>query len=335
MANWKNPLIATLVALATTVTYAQTSEIKAKLRTMKPADFPSRPIEFNVGFPAGGGMDITARRVAQKFQEYSGETMIVNNRPGAGGMIFSRWIIGQASPDGYALGLSASSIIGDSLLRSENKWSWRDADGLAFVNYEPLLWVVSTSGRFSSKHTLPEILAEAKSSDLKVGTVAGTFLENLAEQVERKTSVPVLKVPFNGGKPSLNALMGDQIDVSTNFLVEISGLGDKLKPIAVAGNRQLPSLPGVPTFNQLFQTDDMTWVVLRYVIAPKNIPAERRNWLIAVFNAVMQDPLLNADLQKLGGNQDSTIDTPAKVTAELERLEKSERAFYLQTGRMK
>ena len=85
----------------------------------------------------------------------------------------------------------------------------------------------------------------------------------------------------------------------------------------------------------MLNTDDVNWVMWRYVIAPKGIPAARRAWLVAAFTEVMKDPQLNSDLEKLGGIQDPSLDTPAKVTAELERLARSERAFYVQTGRLK
>ena len=336
MRQVKQFFVATLLGLAVAAACAQTPEVKARLKAMKPADFPTRPIELSVGFAAGGGMDVVARMVTQKFQEYTGENIVINNRVGAGGLVFHRWMLTQAPTDGYAVGVGNNIIIGDSLLRSENKWSYRDADNLAFINYEPVLWFSSSTGRFKNQ-PLGEIIKAAKKEqgDVKVGTVAATLLEMLAEQVEQKASVNLIKVPFNGGKPSIAALMGDHIDVSFGFLGEVKGLGDKVKPIAVASQNPIAALPGVPTFNSVLNTDDVNWVMWRYVIAPKGIPAARRAWLVAAFTEVMKDPQLNSDLEKLGGIQDPSLDTPVKVTAELERLARSERTFYVQTGRLK
>ena len=336
MRQVKQFLVATLLGLAAAAACAQSPEVKARLKAMKPADYPTRPIELSVGFAAGGGMDVVARLVAHKFQEYTGENIVINNRTGAGGLVFHRWVVTQAPADGYAVGVGNNIIIGDSLLRAENKWSYRDADNLAFINYEPVLWFTSSTGRFKNQ-PLAEIVKAAKKDQggVKVGTVAATLLEMLAEQVEQKASVSLNKVPFNGGKPSIAALMGDHIDISFGFLGEVKGLGDKVRPIAVASQKPVAAVPGVPTFNSVFNTDDINWVMWRYVVAPKGIPADRRAWLVASFNEVMKDPQLLAELEKQGGIQDAGLDTPAKVTAELERLARAERTFYVQTGRLK
>lgn len=327
---------AVVLTLAAAATWAQSPEVKAKLRAMKPADFPNRAIELSLGHPAGGGIDVTARLVAQKFQEYSGEPMVINNRVGAGGMVFHRWVATQAPADGYSIGVASNLIIGDTLLRADNKWSYRDVDNLAFINYEPVVWLASTSGKFRNQ-SLADILkaAKADSGSVRVGTVATSFFEMLAEQVEQKHGLTFTKVPYNGGPPSLAALMGDHIDISFGFLGEFQGLGDKVRPIAVASNRPVSYLPGVPTFNSVLGTDDVNWIIWRFVVAPKGVPANRKAWLVAVFNEVMKDPQLLDELQKRGGTMDANLDTPAKVTAELERLAQGERKFYLQTGRLK
>ena len=336
MRQAKQYVLAALLGLAAVGAGAQTVEAKARLKALKPADYPTRAIEFNVGFGAGGGMDVVARMVAQKFQDYTGETMIVNNRTGAGGLVFHRWITTQAPANGYAIGLGNNMIIGDSLLRAENKWSYKDTDALAFINYEPVIWFTSSTGRFKNQ-PLGDIMKAAKQDPggVKVGTIAATLIEMLAEQVEGKASVKLNQIPFNGGKPSVSALMGNHIDVSFGFLGEVAGMGDKLKPIAVSSLREVPALPGVPTFNEVLHTDDIQWLMWRYVVAPKGIPADRKAWLVAAFNELMKDPALIAELTRLGGIQDPGLDTPAKVTAELEHLATAERKFYVQTGRLK
>jgi tripartite-type tricarboxylate transporter receptor subunit TctC len=336
MRPFKQIIVATLLGLATAAALAQSAEVKARLKALKPADYPTRPIELSLGFGAGGGMDVVARAVAQKFQEYTGETVVVNNRTGAGGLVFHRWLVSQAPADGYAIGLGNNIIIGDALLRSEGKWSYKDADSIAFVNYEPVIWFTSSTGRFRGQ-PLGEIMKAAQKDrgGVKVGTISATLLEMLAEQVEHKASVSLNKIPFNGGKPSIAALMGDHIDISFGFLGEVKGLGDKVRPIAVASQHPAPTLPGVPTFNSVLKADDVNWIMWRYIAAPRGIPADRKAWLVAAFNEVMKDPKLIAELEQQGGIQDPSLDTPAKVSAELDRLAKAERAFYVQTGRMK
>ena len=323
-------------ALAVSGTAAQTAEAKARLKSLKPSDYPAKSIELGVGFAAGGAMDLVARQLAQKFQDYTGDNMVVQNRPGAGGLVFNRWLLTQASTDGYAIGLGNNMIIGDSLLRADNKWSYHDLDSLAFVSYEPVLWFTSSSGRFKNQ-PLSEIIKFAKKekAEVRVGTIAATLIETLTEQVEQKAGLSFNQIPFNGGKPSIAALMGDHIDISFGFMGEVRGMGDKVKTVAVASQKPIATLPGVPTFNAVFNADDMNWVIWRYIVAPKGMAPARRAWLIAVFNEMMKDPQLNSDLEKNGGIQDTSIDTPAKVSAELDKLAAAERKFYVQTGRLK
>jgi tripartite-type tricarboxylate transporter receptor subunit TctC len=329
-------IVTALVSLAASGAMAQSAETKARLKALKPADYPNHPIELSVGYAAGGGMDIVARMVAKKFEDYTGETLVINNRAGAGGLVFHRWILTQAPADGYSIGVANNIIIGDTLLRAENKWSYKDAENLAFINFEPVLWFSSSTGRFKDR-PLSEIIKAAKKEpgSVSVATTSATLLEMLAEQVEQKASVNLNKIPFNSGKASITALMGDHIDISFGFLGEIKGLGDKVKPIGVASQKPIAALPSVPTFNNALKTEDVNWVMWRYVMAPKGLPNDRKTWLVTAFSEVMKDAQLNAELEKLGGIQDPNLDSPAKVTAELERLAGAERTFYVQTGRLK
>ena len=134
---------ALLCVLAVSGAAAQTAEAKARLRSLKPADYPAKTIELGVGFAAGGAMDLVARQLAQKFQDYTGHNMVVQNRPGAGGLVFNRWLLTQASTDGYAIGLGNNMIIGDSLLRADNKWSYHD-NGLTTTS---TAWPLSVTSR--------------------------------------------------------------------------------------------------------------------------------------------------------------------------------------------
>lgn len=327
---------ATALGLFALNAVAQTSEAKARIKAIKPADYPNRPIEMSLGYSAGGGMDIVARLVAKKFQDYTGESIVINNRAGAGGLVFHRWLLTQAPADGYSVGVANNIIIGDSLLRAEGKWSYRDAENIAFINFEPVLWFSSTTGRFKDQ-PLSEIIKVAKTDPggVKVATTAATLLEMLAEQVEQKAAVSLTKVPYNSGKAAITAMMGDHIDISFGFLGEVKGLGDKVKPIGIASQRPLAALPSVPTFNMVLKSEDVNWMIWRYVLAPKGIPNDRKAWLVAAFTEVMKDSQLNAELEKIGGIPDVGLDSPSKVTSELERLASSERNFYMQTGRLK
>ena len=92
--------LALLSALLVTPAAAQTGDAKAELARLKPSDFPSAPIEYTVVYPAGGGMDVTARLLAKYVEKWSDHRIIVNNRTGGAGMVGHAYLATQAKPDG-------------------------------------------------------------------------------------------------------------------------------------------------------------------------------------------------------------------------------------------
>ncbi|MGZ3360954.1 MAG: hypothetical protein ACXU84_16635, partial [Xanthobacteraceae bacterium] len=93
--------LALLSALLATPAAAQSGDPKAELAKLKPKDFPTGPIEYTVVYPAGGGMDVTARLLAKYVEKWSGDKIVVNNRTGGAGMVGHAYLATQAKPDGY------------------------------------------------------------------------------------------------------------------------------------------------------------------------------------------------------------------------------------------
>jgi tripartite-type tricarboxylate transporter receptor subunit TctC len=316
---------------------AQSTEAKAALAQLKPRDYPTKPIEISVGAAAGGGMDITARIIAKKLEEYTDARFIVVNKPGAGGMIHNAWLATQAPKEGYQIGLITNTIVGHSYLNAAGKWSYRDVENLAYVNQEPIVWLTSATGKYASL-PLEKILEKArdKSDPVKIGVMTGTMYEMIAEQVERAAKVEFVKAPFAGGSPSLVALMGNHIDISFGFISEFAPLGEKVRPIAVASDKPAANLPGVPTFNQSLRGGHIEWILWRYLVAPKGIAPDRKTWLLRAIQEVLNDQQLIADLTKRGANMDrKELNTPEATTRELERIAEAERRFYIESGRLK
>ncbi len=112
-------------------------DVQAKLKTMKPRDFPVQPIEFVVVYPAGGGMDIVARVLAKHVERLSGQRVIVLNKTGGAGFIGHTYLCAQAKNDGYTVGIVSSLLLHDELLRAKGKWSYADFEPLAFINEDP------------------------------------------------------------------------------------------------------------------------------------------------------------------------------------------------------
>src|SRR5450759_4575364 len=145
MKNWKT-WIGLLSFIAAGAAFAQSeADIKAGIAKLKPKDFPTEPIEYTVVYPAGGGMDQTARVLAKYAEKWSGDKIIVNNRTGGAGMVGHSFLATQAKNDGYTVGVLASMAHTDALLRAQGKWSMSDLDPIVFINNDSLHWLVSTA----------------------------------------------------------------------------------------------------------------------------------------------------------------------------------------------
>ena len=208
-------LLASLLAALSFGAFAQTDPALAKL---KPKGFPDQPIEYTVVYPAGGGMDLTARILAKFVEKASGDKVLVNNRVGGAGMVGHAYLATQAKPDGYTVGILASNFWGDAILRAPGKWSLADVESIAYINSDALTWVAATEGPFKGK-TAKEIIQAAKDKrgTVRAAVVPGTMWEYLLDQVEAQTGAKFLRVPFQGGKPGIVALIGGNVDVAQGF----------------------------------------------------------------------------------------------------------------------
>ncbi len=304
---------------------------KARLAALKPKDFPTRPIELMVAFGAGGGMDVHTRLLTKYLAAYTDQNFLVINKTGAAGLIGHAHIASQAKPDGYTLGVLSSNFWADSVQRAEGKWSYKDIDPIAFFNAEPLGWVVLTSGPHGKKSLQDLVaLAKTKPGEISVAMSEGSPTSYLVLQVEQATGVKLNRVPFQGGKQAVTNLLGGHIDISYGYLGEYQALMQegRLRPLAFTASKRTTVLPDIPTFNELLSADNIVWDAFRFVAAPKGVPADRRAWLIAVLQAAIADPTLRTEVEARGGSIDPSLDTPAKLTEEIERRVNRERVYY-------
>ena len=312
-------------------------DIKRRVESVRPADFPRRPIEMMVPTPAGGGLDIAARLLTKSAEKFMEHAWAVNNRVGAGGFVGYTWLATQAPKDGSAVSIVSPTIFGDSFLRAQGKWTYQDIEPIAFLNYEPVTWVVSTDGRFKDA-SLKEIvtLARADPGKITVAVASQTAFEFLAEQIEDAGGAKFNKVPFQGGAPAVTSLLGNHIDISFGYLSEFRGYMEagKLRPIAVASQVRSPFLPDVPTVNEVLGSASIVRVSFRYVGAPKGMPAANRKYLSAGLEAALDDLALAAEYNKVGAIMDRRLNTPEAVNLEVEKLATLERDFFIKTGRI-
>ena len=218
------------------------------------SSYPNRPVRAILGLPPGGGIDLIARTVLTNLTEGFGVPFILDNRPGAGGIIATE-TVAKAQPDGYTLLVSSAPFtIAPFLYTSSIHYDVRkDFAPITLIATQRLLLAVNPSVK---ANTIPELIALAKSrpGELNIGIAdPGGGATLAAELFKIVTNTKMVSVPYNGAAPALIALMAN--DVQLNFGTPASMLpqlkSGKLKALATTGNERASYLPGIPTLTEL------------------------------------------------------------------------------------
>ena len=293
---------------------------------------------MTVVYPAGGGMDINARLVGKFFEKYTGEKTIVNNRTGGAGLVGHTFLATQAKNDGHTVGIVASLLFGDAMLRSQGKWSLSDFEPIAYLNGDGVLLVVNVDGPFRDR-SMKDILeqAKAKPNTIRITSVPGTLYEGMIDQLEQVSGARFLRVPFQGGAPGIVAMLGNNVDLAIAFYGEVRGQLEarKVVPLAVSTAERSPFAPSAPTLAEITGARDFVWTIARWAAVPKGTPADRKAWLAAGIAAAVRDPEMQEEFRKIGVVPNLRIATPEQTAAEVARLAEQERAYHVSTGRLK
>jgi tripartite-type tricarboxylate transporter receptor subunit TctC len=257
--------------------------------------FPSKPVRIVVPFGAGGVADLTARVVAQKLGEGLRQSVIVDNRPGAGGIVAGE-AVAKAAPDGHTLLLmSNGTAVSAGLFKALPFDAQKDFAPVATLGFFDLALISAANGRFQS---LPEMLAYARANPgkLNVATInIGSTQHLTAELLKTSAGVDFQVVPFNGSPAVLTALRGGQVDAAIEILGPMMGqiASKSVRPLAVMGARRAPGLPEVPTVREsgVSGFNVASWNALA---APANTPPE----VIAVLNREIGKALASPELRK-------------------------------------
>ena len=211
--------------------------------------FPTKPVRIVVPFGAGGVADLTARTVAQKLAESLGQPVLIDNRPGAGGVAAGD-TVAKAEPDGHTLLLmSNGTAVSAGLFKSLPFDSLRDFAPVSTLATFDIAIITAAESRF---RTLAELLvfARANPGKLNIGSINIGSTQNLVAELLKSTSGADLQiVPFNGTPAVVTALRGGQIDAAVEILGPVMGQvqGKALRVLAVTGARRSATLPDVPT----------------------------------------------------------------------------------------
>ena len=216
------------------------------------AAFPSKPLRLVVPFGPGGIADLTARTVAQRLGEALGQPVVVDNRPGAGGVLAAE-SVAKADPDGHTLLLmSNGNAVSAGLFKTLPYDTVKDFAPVAVLGTFDLVLVVAADSKFKS---LADLLAFAKANPdkLNLGTInIGSTQHLAAELFKSTTGAHLTVVPFNGTPAVVSAMRGGQIDAAIEILgpmlPQIQSNG--VRALAVTGEKRAAALPGVPTVKE-------------------------------------------------------------------------------------
>jgi len=214
--------------------------------------YPNKPMRMIVAFSAGGSLDLTARILAQKFSESSGQPMVVDNRVGAGGLTGTD-IVAKANPDGYTLLMSsASNAVHPALFPNGPHHFGRDFAPVSIASSNAYAVCVHPSLPATTVKDLVQ-LTKSRPKPLSFGSSGNGGLPHLsAELLKSMAGIDLMHIPYKGGAQALIDLMGGRIDIMVNsipLLLPQTKTG-KIKMIAVTTLKRAESAPDVPTISE-------------------------------------------------------------------------------------
>jgi tripartite-type tricarboxylate transporter receptor subunit TctC len=275
--------------------------LPAVSRLARAQAYPSRPIRWVVGFVPGGATDIIARLMGQWLSERLGQSVVIENRPGAGSNIATEVVV-NAPPDGYTLLLVGPTHAVNATLYPKLNYNFiRDIAPIASISREPLVMVVNPS---VPAKTVPEFIAYAKANPGKLNMASsgiGTSVHVGGELFKMMTSINMLHVPYRGAAPAITDLIGGRVQVMFATLpssIEYIKAGN-LRALAVTTASRTSALPDLPIVADVLPGYEASAVY--GVGAPRNTPVEIVDKLNKEINAGLVDPWMQARLADLGG----------------------------------
>ena len=265
-------------------------------------DYPTKPIKLIVPFPPAGGTDIMSRVVAQKLTEANKWTVVVDNRPGAGGNIGVD-AASKSPPDGYTIvmGQTSNLAINPTLYKDIPYDPMKDLVPVVLVGEGPIAIAVRND---SPMKTLADLVAEAKA---KPGAItmaspgSGTVAHLSGVRLMQAANVKFEHIPYKGASAAIPDLLGGNVDfyVSSVPSVQAQVAAGRMRILAVTSKRRSPIFPDVPTVSETYKGfDAVTWFG---ILAPAKTPAPVIAKLNAEINKALQDPNVRKSIEKEGG----------------------------------
>jgi tripartite-type tricarboxylate transporter receptor subunit TctC len=263
-------------------------------------DYPTRPVQMMVAFPAGGSADIVGRNLAQKLSEIAGQTFVVENRTGAGGNIaFSA--VSTAKADGYTLLFSTPGIAINPSLYKKVNYKLEDFTPIALVGEAPLVLLANPKLPFKTIGELIET-AKRKPDSIRFASSGNGSSSHLAMDVLRAASgMQYVHIPYRGGGPAMLDTIAGRVDVTMLPISEsLPYVRDgRLRALGQTGAKRSPMAPDMPTIEEggVKGYSSTTWYM---VLGPAGMPAHVVNTLQTQISAALKSPELQEKLKASG-----------------------------------
>jgi tripartite-type tricarboxylate transporter receptor subunit TctC len=297
------------------------------------APYPLKPVRLIVPFAAGGPNDVMARLLAQRLTMETGQSYVVDNKAGAGGVIGTD-AVAKSTADGYTLGFVSGPYTMAPALQAKMPYDTvRDLVAVTKVAESPMLMMIPATSRFKSAGELMDF-ARQNPGKLTYGSGGvGSTPHLTTELLGTVAETKFLHIPYKGGGESIKALMAGEIDMLIDSITSTAGplASGRVKPIAVGMPKRSSKLPNVPTFEESgIQKFSMThWVG---VVAPAHVPPAILNTIHTQITKALKAPELIQKLQELGATPvgDSTEEFQKFVSEDLKKWQATVKAAHIQ-----
>jgi tripartite-type tricarboxylate transporter receptor subunit TctC len=284
--------------------------------------FPAKAVHIFVPYPPGGGVDFLARTLGDELSRQWGQSVIVENRPGAGGVVASQ-SLATSAPDGYSLMMVASGHATNPFLYARLPYdTFKDFTAISLLASSPNILLVRADSPY---RTVADLLAaaRAKPGSLSYGMAGnGTSTHLAGELLKNLAKVDIVAIPYKGGTPAMNDLLGGQIPISLNNGPESMGQlsAGSVRALGVTTATRASMLPDIPTIAEAGVPgyDTEVWWGL---VGPANMPADIVAKLSHDFVATVNLPSVRDRLGKLGASPigSSPQEFDAKIHADYDK----------------
>jgi tripartite-type tricarboxylate transporter receptor subunit TctC len=265
--------------------------------------FPLKAVHILVPYPPGGGVDILARTLGDELSRQWGQSVVVENRPGAGGVVASQ-ALATSPPDGHTLMVVASGHATNPFLYAKLPYdTFKDFTAISLLASSPNIVLVRADSAYK---TLADLLAAArqKPGSLSYGMAGnGTSTHLAGELLKNLAKVDIVAIPYKGGGPAMNDLLSGQIPISLNNGPESIGQisAGSVRALGVTTAKRVSMLPDIPTIAEAGVPgyDTGVWWGL---LGPANMPAELVAKLSHDFVAAVNAPAVKDRLGSLGAS---------------------------------